>query len=68
MKPASSVVHSELGVMPCISSSPMPDQPEPDAEQRCAARSACASRPAIGATKNDMTVSGRKRRPVSNGV
>ena len=32
-KPARSVVHSESGLTPCISSSPTPTSREPDSEQ-----------------------------------
>jgi hypothetical protein len=65
-KPASSAVQSEFTVRPCMRSSPAETSTSPTP---ISARTGTVldSRPAIGATKNDISVIGRKRRPASSG-
>ena len=65
MKPASSAVHSSAGPIVRISSSPRPTSASPPAmNQRTPKR--CASLPETGATRNESSVTGRKRRPASS--
>ena len=66
MKPASSVVQSELGVIPYMSSSATPT---PRARRRAGSFTGIRTdrRPAIGATTNEISDSGRKRMPASIG-
>ena len=65
-KPASSVVQLELGVIPCMSRSATPTTASPPpSRNRTGIRT--ESRPAIGATTNEISDSGRKRTPASIG-
>ena len=66
MKPTSSVVHSESGETPCISSSPSPTTASP-VPSRTRIGILFESTPEIGATMKPSTVSGRKRSPASSG-
>ena len=62
MKPGSRCVQRDDGVSPCISRSAAPtsDMPTP---KRMRTGMRVDSRPAIGATTNESSESGRKRRP-----
>ena len=65
-KPGSSVVQLESDATPCISSQPDGDQQQAGAEQ-VAHLDARGELPRDGATKNEISVIGRKRRPASSG-
>ena len=66
-KPARSAVQSSPGWRPRMSSRPIPTHASPPPmNQRMPTRS--ANLPEIGATMNDSSVTGRKRRPDSSGV
>ena len=64
--PGSSAVHSESAVSPPISSSAMPTsrRPVPSRKRTGMRAESC---PEIGATKNETSVRGMKRRPASSG-
>ena len=66
MKPGKSVVHPDDGVIPCMSTSPSPTRPRPTPNSTRAGTE-WTRRPETAATTNDMTVNGRKRKPVWNG-
>ena len=67
MNPASSVVHSESGFAPRISSSPTPTSVNPIVRGTRAGTLATTVRVASG-TMNANRVSGRKRTPACSGV
>ena len=65
-KPASSAVHSEWAVTPCISARPRPQQASPT-PMIARTGTTVVSLPAIGATANASSVIGSTRTPVSSG-
>ena len=67
-KPGISTVQSELGVDGGHRQQAGADEQQADAEQQAHGHAHADSRPAIGATKNDSSVIGRKRRPACSGL
>ena len=67
-KPGISTVQVELASTAVIVSRPTPTRIRPAAEQQPHGHAHASGAPTIGATKNDSSVIGRKRRPACSGL